>query len=81
MGPCPTAVAPSAARPLVELVALLPALVLVALVGWQLAVAGYSWTVASGAARAAARAGEVGAPAGPPRWRSCRGGTPAGAEV
>ena len=47
----------------VELVALLPALVLVALVGWQLAVAGYSWTVASGAARAAARAGEVGAPA------------------
>jgi hypothetical protein len=47
----------------VELVALLPVLILVALVGWQLAVAGYSWTIASGAARAAARAGEVGAPA------------------
>ena len=47
----------------VELVALLPLLILVALVGWQLAVAGYSWTVASGAARAAVRAAEVGAPA------------------
>jgi hypothetical protein len=47
----------------VELVALLPLLVLVALLGWQLAVAGYSWTVAGGAARAAARADEVGAPA------------------
>jgi TadE-like protein len=46
-----------------ELVALLPALVLVALLGWQLAVAGYAWTVASGAARAGARAQEVGAPA------------------
>ncbi len=47
----------------VELVALLPLLILVALIGWQLAVAGYAWTVASGAARAAARAQEVGAPA------------------
>ena len=46
-----------------ELVALLPLLVLVALIGWQLAVAAYAWTVASGAARAAARAEEVGAPA------------------
>lgn len=47
----------------VELVALLPLLILVALVAWQLAAAGYAWTVASGAARAAARAQEVGAPA------------------
>jgi TadE-like protein len=47
----------------VELVALLPLLILAALLGWQLAVAGYAWTVASGAARAAARADEVGAPA------------------
>ena len=47
----------------VELVALLPALLLVALVGWQLAVAAYSWTAAGGAARAGARAAEVGAPA------------------
>jgi hypothetical protein len=47
----------------VELVALLPALLLVALVGWQLAVAAYAWTAAGGAARAGARAAEVGAPA------------------
>jgi len=47
----------------VELVALLPAIVLVGLVGWQMAVAGYAWTVAGGAARAGARASEVGAPA------------------
>ena len=46
-----------------ELVALLPAIVLVGLVGWQMAVAGYAWTVAGGAARAGARASEVGAPA------------------
>lgn len=46
-----------------ELVALLPAIVLVALVGWQMAVAGYAWTVAGGAARAGARASEVGASA------------------
>jgi Flp pilus assembly protein TadG len=46
-----------------ELIAVLPALVLAALLGWQLAVAGYAWTVAGGAARAGARAAEVGAPA------------------
>lgn len=43
--------------------AILPALVLVALIGWQLAVAAYAWTAAGGAARAGARAAEVGAPA------------------
>jgi hypothetical protein len=47
---------------LVELVALLPAIVLVGLLGWQMAVAGYVWTVAGGAARAGARGAEVGAP-------------------
>ena len=46
----------------VELVALLPALVLIGLVGWQMALAGYAWIVADGAARAGARAAEVGAP-------------------
>jgi hypothetical protein len=60
---------------LVELVALLPLLVLVGLIGWQLAVAGFAWTLAGGAARAGARAAEVGAPAAdavraslPPRY-------------
>jgi hypothetical protein len=46
----------------VELLALLPALVLLGLLGWQLAVAGYAWTLAGGAARAGARAAVVGAP-------------------
>lgn len=50
---------------LVELVALLPVLVLLGLVAWQLSVAAYAWTLAEGAARAARRAHEVGAPAGP----------------
>lgn len=45
-----------------ELVALLPALVLLALIGWQAVVAAHTWTVAGGAARAGARAQEVGAP-------------------
>lgn len=49
---------------LVELVAILPLLALVGLIGWQLAVAGYAWTLAGGAARAGARAAEVGAPVG-----------------
>ena len=60
---------------LVELVAILPLLGLVGLIGWQLAVAGYAWTLAGGAARAGARAAEVGAPVGdavraalPPRY-------------
>jgi hypothetical protein len=47
----------------VELVALLPALALLALVcGWLVAGA-YAWSLAGGAARAGARAAEVGAPA------------------
>ncbi len=58
----------------VELIALLPALVLVALIGWQLAVAGHAWIVAGGAARAGARAAEVGAPAG----AAARAALPAG---
>ncbi len=45
-----------------ELVALVPALLLLALVAWQLAVAAHSWTLAQGSARAAGRAHEVGAP-------------------
>jgi TadE-like protein len=47
----------------VELVALLPALVVVGLLGWQIAVAAHGWLSAGGAARAAARAEQVGAPA------------------
>lgn len=50
---------------LVELVALVPALVLAGLMSWQIIGAAYAWTMASGAARAAGRAAEVGAPAGP----------------
>lgn len=47
----------------VELVALLPALALLVLVcGWLVAGA-YTWSLAGGAARAGARAAEVGAPA------------------
>jgi hypothetical protein len=48
----------------VELLALLPAIVMLGLIGWQLSVAGHAWTLAGGAARAGARALEVGAPAG-----------------
>jgi hypothetical protein len=66
---------------LVELVALLPAIVLVGLVGWQMAVAGYAWTVAGGAARAGARASEVGAPAPAAALAAVPGGLAAGAEV
>ncbi|WP_217913187.1 hypothetical protein [Miltoncostaea marina] len=47
----------------VELVALLPAVVLAALVVAQIVLAGSLWTLAGGAARAGARAAEVGAPA------------------
>lgn len=57
-----------------ELVAILPALVLVALLCWQLVAAGYVWTLAGGSARAGARALEVGAPA----ERAARGALPAG---
>ena len=48
---------------MVELVALLPVLVLLAAVGWQIAVAGHAWALANGAVRAGERAAEVGAPA------------------
>ena len=64
-----------------ELVALLPAIVLVGLVGWQMAVAGYAWTVAGGAARAGARASEVGAPARAAALAAVPGRLGEGAEV
>jgi hypothetical protein len=44
----------------VEFVALLPLLVLVALLGWQAVVAGQAWWMAGAAAREAARARAVG---------------------
>ena len=47
----------------VELVALLPLLVVVALALWQAVVAGHAMWSAAGAARSAARAGAVGTPA------------------
>ena len=50
---------------LVELVALLPALVLGGLLAWQVVAASHVWTLAAGAARAGERALEVGAPARP----------------
>jgi hypothetical protein len=65
----------------VELVALIPAIVLVGLVGWQMAVAGYAWTVAGGAARAGARAYEVGAPAREAALAAVPGRLGEGAEV
>lgn len=46
----------------VELVALLPALALLIVLGWQIALAAHGWIAASGAARTGARAHEVGAP-------------------
>ncbi len=64
-----------------ELVALLPAIVLVGLVGWQMAVAGYAWTLAGGAARAGARAAEVGAPAAEAALAAVPARLAAGAEV
>lgn len=45
----------------VELVALLPAVVLLALIGWHIALAAHTWIAAGSAARAGARAHEVGA--------------------
>lgn len=45
------------------MVAVLPVLVLIGLIAWWMAVAGHAWTLAGGAARAGARAAEVGAPA------------------
>lgn len=47
----------------VELVALVPALLLVVLLAWQLAAAAHAWLAAGSSARAAARAAAVGAPA------------------
>lgn len=47
----------------VELVALLPAVVLVLLLAWQLAATAHAWLTTAGAARAGARAALVGAPA------------------
>jgi hypothetical protein len=47
----------------VELVALLPALALVGLACWWIVAGALAWSQASGAARAGARAAEVGAPA------------------
>jgi len=46
----------------VELVALLPAIVLLGLIVWQLAAAAHAAMLADSAARAGARAAEVGAP-------------------
>jgi hypothetical protein len=45
----------------VELVALIPALVVVVLLAWQIAATAHAWLSAGGAARAAARAAAVGA--------------------
>lgn len=45
-----------------ELVAVVPALVIAGLVVWWMLLAGHTWTLAGGAARAGARAAEVGAP-------------------
>jgi pilus assembly protein CpaE len=64
-----------------ELVALLPALILVALLGWQLALAAHAWTAAGGAPRAAARAAEVGAPAREAALAALPGGYTRGARV
>lgn len=41
----------------------MPALLVLALVGWQISVAAHAWLAAGGAARAGARAEAVGAPA------------------
>ena len=46
----------------VELVAVLPAVVVLALAGWMAVRAAHEWMVAASAARAAVRAQEVGAP-------------------
>jgi hypothetical protein len=48
----------------IEIVALVPAVVAIALIGWWVAAVAHEWTVASSAARAAVRAQEVGAPPG-----------------
>jgi hypothetical protein len=45
----------------VELIALVPAVVVIALLGWWVARTAHEWTLAGAAARAAVRAQEVGA--------------------
>lgn len=47
----------------VELVAVLPIIVLIALAGWHVIAAAHAWTVSGSASRVAARAAEVGQPA------------------
>jgi len=47
----------------VEIIALVPALLLLALLAWQVAAAAHAWQLAGSAARAGARAEAVGAPA------------------
>lgn len=47
----------------VELVALLPALAALAVACWWIVATAHAWSLAGGAARAGARAAEVGAPA------------------
>jgi Flp pilus assembly protein TadG len=66
---------------LVELVAIVPALVVVGLMSWQIIGAAYAWTMASGAARAGGRAVEVGAPAGPAALAAMPLGYATGARV
>ena len=66
---------------LVELVALLPALVLAGVLAWQMVLAGHVWTLAAGAARAGGRALEVGAPAGPAALAALPARHAAGADV
>jgi hypothetical protein len=56
----PTSSTRSRGQASIELVALLPLLVVAALVAWQVAVAGHAMWMVSGAARAAARARAVG---------------------
>jgi hypothetical protein len=51
---------PDAGQATVELIALLPAIVVIALGAWQVAVAGHSVWAAGAAARAAARAEAIG---------------------
>lgn len=46
---------------LVELVALVPVLLFVVMLAWEVSSGGYTWILAGGAARAGARAAEVGA--------------------
>jgi hypothetical protein len=64
-----------------ELVALLPAVVALALAAWWIVATAHAWTLAGGAARAGARAREVGAPAAAAARATLPGGRAAGARV